>query len=248
MVTWLLSPLAWLLLAAAMAFLCWWMRRNGRWWLLVCCLLFIVSVAAMTPIVANLLAAPLERPDPVPEWCRKAPPVTALVLAGGTTGQPRDSADYLVLNLASRRRIDHAVAWWHQHDGRTLVLVGGAAEGDMPALAELMEAYAKALGVPPQALQLETDSDDTWENARHSASLAPPLPRRIVLVTSAMHMPRAQFAFTEAGFEVCPLHGDVRTLPSRLPWALVPRTVGLERTESALHEWLGLAYYRLRAR
>lgn len=248
-VTWLLSPLAWLLLAATMALVCCLMRGNKRSWLVGCGLLFMVSVAAMTPIVANLLTAPLERPMPVPQWCRDTPPATALVLAGGTTGQPLDSGDYSVLNLASRRRIDQAIAWWREHDGRRLVLVGGAGDGGgIPALAEMMAAYAQALGVPPQALQLETDSDDTWENARHSARLAPSLPRRIVLVTSAVHMPRAQFAFTEAGFKVCPLHGDVRRLPSRLPWALVPRTVGLDRTESALHEWVGLAYYRLRAR
>lgn len=172
----------------------------------------------------------------------------ALVLAGGTTGQSRNNSDYSVLNLASRRRIDRAVAWWREGDGRVLVLAGGAGHGETPALSELMAAYAQMQGVPLRALRLETDSDDTWENARHSAAMAPPLPRRIVLVTSAMHMPRAQFAFNKAGFEVCPLQADVRRLPSRLPWALVPRTVGLDRTESALHEWLGIAYYRLRAR
>lgn len=248
MVTWLLSPLSWLLLSVATALVCWGVRGMSRSWLVACALASMASVAAMTPIIANLLAAPLERPAPLPEWCRSAPPSTVLVLAGGTSGQARDSADYRVLNLASRRRMDQAVGWWREQDGRTLVLVGGAGDDGMRSLAELMAAYAQALGVPVRALRLEADSDDTWENARHSTRLVPSLPKRIVLVTSAMHMPRARFAFAEAGFQVCPLHADVRRLPSRIPWALVPRTVGLVRTEAALHEWVGLAYYRLRAR
>ncbi|MDQ3289176.1 MAG: YdcF family protein [Pseudomonadota bacterium] len=246
MVAWLLSPLAWLLLAAV-SLLCWSVFGRGRAWLLASALVLLVSVAGMTPLVANLLSAPLERPMPVPQSCRDSPPTTAMVLAGGALGHPTHSADYSVLNLASRRRMDRAVGWWREHEGRALVLVGGGGHDDSPALANLMATYAMALGVPPRALHLETDSLDTWENARNSARLEPPLPRRIVLVTSAMHMPRAQFAFAEAGFEVCPLHGDVRRLPSRLPWALVPRSSGLERAEAALHEWVGLTYYRLRA-
>jgi uncharacterized SAM-binding protein YcdF (DUF218 family) len=59
-------------------------------------------------------------------------------------------------------------------------------------------------------------------------------------------MPRAQAAFADAGFEVCPLGTDVRRLSSRLPWALVPRTSALANTEIALHEWVGLVYYRWR--
>ena len=179
--------------------------------------------------------------------CRDAPPSTALVL-GGVDRSPRDRSDFAALNLASRRRMDHAVAWWRERDGRILVLVGGSRHSGAPALAELMAAYTEMLGMPSAVLQMEVDSDDTWANARHSARLVPRLPRRIVLVTSAMHMRRAQTAFVSAGFDVCPLAGDVRRLPSRLPWALVPRTIGLDRTEAALHEWVGLAWYRWLAR
>jgi len=246
--TWLLSPLAWLLLAGALALWSWCLCPIRPWLLVACGVVSAIALAAMTPLGANALVVPLERPGPVAGSCRDAPPSTALVLGGGMDRSPRDRGDFAVLNLASRRRMDLAVAWWRQRDGRILVLVGGPRHGGAPALAELMAAYAQMLGVPSAALRLEVDSDDTWENARHSARLVPWLPRRIVLVTSAMHMPRAHAAFASAGFDVCPLAGDVRRLPSRLPWALVPRTVGLERTEAALHEWLGLAYYRWRAR
>ena len=83
-----------------------------------------------------------------------------------------------------------------------------------------------------------------WPLTPPPSTLIMALKRRVVLVTSLIHMPRAQEAFASAGFEVCPLGTDVRRLPSRLPWALVPRTSALANTEVALHEWVGLAYYR----
>jgi uncharacterized SAM-binding protein YcdF (DUF218 family) len=204
-----------------------------------------VALAAMTPLVANLLGKPLQRPVAAPLACRTATPSVAVVPGGGTDGRPRSHADFSVLNLASRRRVDRAVAWWRAREGRVLVLEGGGPQGGI-AVAELMATYAQMQGVPTAALRVENRSDDTWGNARHAARMSPPLPRRIVLVTSLIHMPRARAAFAGAGFEVCPLGADARSLPSRVPWALVPRASALANTELALHEWAGLAYYRWR--
>lgn len=245
--TWLLSPLAWLLLAGVLLLLTGFHSRHRRWLLVASGALAVVALAAMTPLGANLLGKPLQRPVAASPACHDAPPSIAVVLGGGIDGPPRSHADFSVLNLATRRRMDRAFAWWRERKGRVLVLEGGAPYGDI-AVAELMAAYAEVLGVPATAMRVENQSDDTWNNARHAARLSPSLPRRIVLVTSLIHMPRASGAFASAGFEVCPLGADARRLPSRLPWALIPRTSALANTEMALHEWVGLAYYRWRAR
>lgn len=243
-VTWLLSPLAWLLFAGVL--LPWACLRRRRWAIAVGALLAVVALGAMTPLGANALARSLERPFLVADGCADAAPSTAIVLGGGIEGRPRDNDDFSVLNLASRRRVDRAVAWWREREGRILVLQGGASRPDLPSLAELMSAYAQRLGVPKTALRLETRSDDTWSNAVRAAELSPPLPRRVVLVTSLIHMRRAQEAFVDNGFQVCPLGTDMRRLPSRIPWALVPRTSALANAEVALHEWSGLFYYQWR--
>ncbi|UHQ21811.1 YdcF family protein [Lysobacter sp. 5GHs7-4] len=245
MTTWLLSPLAWLLLAAAAMPWAWGRRQRRRWPLIASATLAVVALASMTPLVANLLGKPLQAPVAAPLACRTAPPSIAVVLGGGSDGRPRGPADFSVLNLASRRRMDRAVAWWREREGRLLVLEGGEPRGGI-GVAELMAAYAQTQGIPAAALRVDSRSDDTWDNARHAAGLSPPLPGRIVLVTSLIHMPRARAAFAGAGFEVCPLATDARSLPSRLPWALVPRTSALANTELALHEWVGIAYYRWR--
>ncbi|HEY1141161.1 MAG TPA: YdcF family protein, partial [Lysobacter sp.] len=198
---WLLSPLAWLLLSGLL--MPWaWLRRR-RVLLAVCGLVAALALAAMTALGANLLAWPLERPFLHADGCAEAMPEApeiAIVLGGGLDGWPHSADDYAVLNLASRRRVDRAVVWWQERPGRTLVLQGGAPYPGTPALAELMASYARMQGVPPTALRLETGSGDTWENAAHAAALVPALPRRVVLVTSFVHMRRAKEAFEKNGF------------------------------------------------
>lgn len=242
---WLLSPLAWLLLAGAV--LVWSLLRRRPLATVLAVGVIALAVALMTPIVSNALTSSLEQPFGDANGCAHDPPSTAVVLGGGLDGTPRDDADFSVLNLSSRLRVDRAVAWWREGEGRTLVMQGGANYGGAPALAQLMAAYARELGVPSTAIHTETGSGDTWENAIHAAKIAPPLPRRVVLVTSLIHLERARVAYTRNGFEVCPLGTDMRRLPSRIPWALVPRTSALEHSEAALHEWAGLAYYRWRS-
>jgi uncharacterized SAM-binding protein YcdF (DUF218 family) len=242
---WLLSPLAWLLISGALLPFAWYWRRHIAF--AVLCAVVLAALVVMTPLGANLLARPLERPFYAADGCAAAPPAVAVVLGGGVDARPRNDQDYSVLNLASRRRVDRAVAWWRAGEGRVLVMQGGAPHRGIPALAELMGAYARTQGVPAQALRLEVRSGDTWGNAVHAAELSPRLPRRVVLVTSLVHMRRAQTAYVRNGFDVCPLGTDLRRLPSRIPWALVPRTSALANAEVALHEWAGLAFSRGRA-
>jgi uncharacterized SAM-binding protein YcdF (DUF218 family) len=245
---WFLSPLAWLTIAAVLLGFAWLKRRRHAWPFVVATSAAALVLGAMTPFGSNLLVSPLERPVVVPDSCTRSPPSSAVVLGGGVDGWARDDGDFSALNLASRRRMDRAVQWWREADGRTLVLQGGSPHPRAASIAGLMASYARSRGLPAAAIRTEAESGDTWENAELAARLAPQVPRRVVLVTSAMHMPRARLAFAHAGFDVCPIAADSRRLPSRLPWALVPRTSALASTEIALHEWAGLAWYRWRTR
>jgi uncharacterized SAM-binding protein YcdF (DUF218 family) len=239
--------LAWLLLAAVLIAVAGLLRRGRSWSLAAGIGLGALALMAMTPLGANTLLAPLERPVAAATGCDGTTPV-AIVLGGGLEGWPRNDGDFRALNLASRRRVDRAVAWWREDGQRTLVLQGGAPYPGGVPIARLMASYAVYLGVPASHLRIEAESGDTWENARHAVQLTPPLPNRVVLVTSRAHMPRARAAFATAGYDVCPLGAESRRMPSRLPWALFPRTSALATSELAIHEWVGLAYYRWRAR
>jgi len=66
-----------------------------------------------------------------------------------------------------------------------------------------------------------------------------------VLVTHGFHMQRAAFAFAQAGLNVIAAP-TMLTLPETEAAALVPTGKALQRSFYAAHEWVGLAWYRLR--
>lgn len=68
---------------------------------------------------------------------------------------------------------------------------------------------------------------------------------KILLVTSAYHMPRASLIFTEAGFRVIAFPVDI-DLPIKRKWFddWLPDAKALVRTDTAVRELIGLAYYR----
>jgi len=80
-------------------------------------------------------------------------------------------------------------------------------------------------------VEIEQNSLSTCGNAVSSVQLIAPGPGdRWLLVTSALHMPRAIGAFRKAGFPV-------------EPWPVYEANAA--SWSAVLHEWLGLAAYRL---
>lgn len=240
----ILSPLSWLLVAVLVACISMRLRKRRRIVLGGCIVLATVAAIAMTPLFANFLLGHLENPGPGPSYCRTAMPVTAVVLAGGVSGKASGPDDLAVLGLASRRRLDRAVAWWRSGQGRRLVMSGGSWFDNGIADGQLMRNYARRLGVPASAIATEEASLTTWESAQRLAVLQPRLPRRVALVTSAAHMPRAAYAMQQAGFEICQVAADRRQASCEFPGCMIPQRSALEKTEDGLHEVVGLLYYR----
>lgn len=239
----LLSPLTWLLLALAAAWTGARLHRRGRMLLHVGLAVAVLSVLAMTPLTANVLTGLLEAPGAVPQECAVAP-TTAVVLAGGVDAVPADAGDLSVLATSSRRRTEHAVAWWRSAPGRSLVMAGGPHRAGAVPVGALMAAYARSLGVEAGAIRVEDGSTSTWENARNLATMQPAVPRRVALVTSALHMRRARYALARHGVQTCPVPAGSSHVPFALPGYLVPGSSALRKTEAALHELVGMAWYR----
>lgn len=193
------------------------------------------------------LTAPLEAPQ------RSGAQAIVVLAAGRVLHAPeyggRDIPDYIAL-----ARVRYA-AHLQRLTGLPVLASGGNGAANVDPAAPDRE-YAKAdamadalrqdFGVPVR--WIEPASRDTAENAAYSAVL---LRRdgikRILLVTDAMHMPRARAAFTRAGLDVV----DAPTMffsRQGLPLgAWVPSAEGMHRSWYAIYEWIGLAWYRVRA-
>ena len=97
---------------------------------------------------------------------------------------------------------------------------------------------------------LEGEARNTQENATYTAKLlGDGMSGRWVLVTSAYHMPRAVGIFRHNGFDVIPSPVDYRTRGvADLGRLFESIPAGLQRTDLAVKEWVGLIAYRLMGR
>jgi uncharacterized SAM-binding protein YcdF (DUF218 family) len=101
------------------------------------------------------------------------------------------------------------------------------------------------LGVDPARVYMENRPRTTSKDAFYCAALLKPNSnQRWLLVTSALHMPRAVGCFRTAGFRVEPYPVHFRERPPR-PIAPFATGVALNHLDTAVKEWIGLAVYRL---
>jgi uncharacterized SAM-binding protein YcdF (DUF218 family) len=138
-------------------------------------------------------------------------------------------------------RCRHA-AWLYREGWRMPVVASGGRQGDR-VMADIMRDALIAEGVPRENIWLEGESDSTRENAAFSAKLLLPRGiRRIVLVTEAYHMRRAERDFRKEGFEVDPAPCAYRSAEFDWRWEQwVPNARAITINENTLHEWVALA-------
>ncbi len=239
-----LSPLGIGLLLVLIAALCA-LRGNARRSAALAAAALAVLWVASTPFAARLMADMLERPFP-PVAPGDLPAGDAIVLLGGAV-TPLDASGGLVNVGAAFDRVLFARALYAAGRAPVIVVTGGSLTGGPPeaqAIAKLLQ----ELGIHTEALILETGSRTTRENALGAAEiLSQRGARRVLLVTSAMHMARALGAFRYAGIEAIPAPTDHQVaLEGRglLDW--LPSPDALVTFTAALKEQVGLLVYRLR--
>jgi uncharacterized SAM-binding protein YcdF (DUF218 family) len=221
-----------------------------RRWLRLCCAAAWLAVLVLP--VQQWAAAPLEN-----RFVRPSPPahVDGVVVLGGATN-PIIAAERGIpaLNGTAERMTEMASLARRYPDAKILFtggyatllpksLSGGLTEADVAQ--RLME----QLGVPPERLLYEARARDTWENAVFSKALAHPAAGEVwLLVTSAIHMPRAVAVFRAAGWDIVPYPVAYET-PNRFWLAALASLADKDRVlEDAGHEWAGLLTYRLEGR
>jgi uncharacterized SAM-binding protein YcdF (DUF218 family) len=137
-----------------------------------------------------------------------------------------------------------------------LVFTGGsrAPKLDVPLEGEVLAGYARELGVPAAGIVTTGPVANTAEEARAVAALlrgrratssAPRFVARVLLVTSAFHMPRARWLFERAGLQVEPFPVDFQVSSGGgvNMLAFLPTAAALRQTETALREAYGRLFY-----
>jgi uncharacterized SAM-binding protein YcdF (DUF218 family) len=200
----------------------------GAGWLWLCA----------TPAMAMRLREPLECHHPAQEASAYSTADAIVILGGGALTQsvlapdaddPYGAATRIGfgLQLFRRARAD-------------MVLISG---GDQ---AQPMARALRQQGLPVDAIQVESTSTNTHENAAFSAAMLKREKRlRILLVTSGFHMPRAAAAFAKQGLEVIPAPAYDPIYPSweAHPWW--PKRAALQLSGRCLREYVGMWWYQV---
>lgn len=222
-----------------------WSRRRRGFGLIAAATAGLLVIAALP--IGLWLTAPLE--DRFPPNAAPAR-VDGIVVLGGSVDPGLSRSRGQITLVAAAGRVTETVVLARRYPEARVVISGGDGSlfpGGLSEAAATRDLLVD-LGVPAERIVLEGNSRNTYENAVMSrAAAAPKAGETWLLVTSALHMPRAVGCFRKAGWTIVPYPVDyrttlkLRTSPGFQPGLLLADDLML--VTFAVKEWLGLAAY-----
>ncbi|HWP57789.1 MAG TPA: YdcF family protein [Candidatus Acidoferrales bacterium] len=199
----------------------------------------------------RLLRYPLESRFAPLRDPRQAPAFDAIVVLTAESTPAGGLIPYPTLDESMFRRLDEA---WRLYRllPRPIIVAGGHVDPFTPARDENKIAcdYLRLWGVRAEHVIAEPRSRDTFESALEVRRILEQRKwTRYLLVTSAVHMPRSMLAFAAVSREPIPAPADFTIGEQRFtPLALFPSESAARGTMIAIHEYIGLVNYFVRAR
>lgn len=222
-----------------------WRRSQGQKPILLSIGLFGVLFISWPPF-AWLALQPFERPFPrTIDLSNDAQAI--VVLASGIQYPTVPRVPVARLGSDTYERCQYA-AYLHNHWRPLPILVSGRGNQSdhTPPYAILMQDALARQGVPLDAIWAEVKSRTTHEDAAFSAELLRQKGiTRIVLVTDAYHMWRAELSFRKQGLKVIPAACGYRSVFGVHLADLLPAWEPIGFNEDLLHETLGLIWYKM---
>ncbi|MBV7437517.1 envelope biogenesis factor ElyC [Aeromonas sp. sif2416] len=241
----LLMPLPFSLSLLLLALLLLWFTRfqkTGK--LLATCALLLITLMGMRP-VSYELARPLEQTFP-PFETSLHPDIDAIVVLGnGHVSDPAVPMRSWQNNIAQARTLEGvrlALAY-----PQAQLIFSGYVAGDPLSNAEVNALMAQSLGIDRSRMTLFENNKDTHDEA---VSISRYLKgKRVALVSSATHLPRAMALYRGQGLDAVPAPTDYTAKQSQQPqplYSYLPKGRYLMYSEAAIHEWIGVWWARLR--
>jgi uncharacterized SAM-binding protein YcdF (DUF218 family) len=229
--------------------------RSPRWVPVPVALALIVLLLGSNSWVANSLVRSLEWQQ-IPE--KELPTADAIVVLGGATKSafpPRPAVDL----SEEGDRVLYGAQLYREGKAPLVIASGGRVDwrGGGPSESGDMAEVLETLGVPTSAILQDPSSLNTYQNAVNVRQIMKERGiQRVLLVTSAMHMPRSLRIFQRQGIEAIPAPTDFLVTkqeieePNNSPQAtllsLLPDADRLQNTTRVLKEYIGTVVYRLR--
>jgi len=246
-ITQLLLPPGGLIVLAAIG-LVFWKRAWGR--AIVMLALALLWLLATEP-VRDMLLNPLEQRHPALDITTlhgiEAGDTAIILLGGGLYEHAPEYGGQDSLHDDALMRTLYG-AYLAVKSGLDVYATGGSlkpgqAEPEGMVMARMLTLFA----VDPQQIHAENLARTTWENGAYIREMMQKAKvRQLILVTTALHMPRSVWVFESLGMHVIPAPCAYRVEHQEYDLrSFLPRWNVLADSGDGLHEYLGLLWYRL---
>jgi uncharacterized SAM-binding protein YcdF (DUF218 family) len=229
--------------------------KSPRWSSVPVAIALMILLISSNVWISEQLAKSLEWRH-IPEG--ELPRAEAIVVLGGAI-KPADPPRPMVDVSERGDRVLYAAQLYNEGKAPLVVVSGGHLSWDETKRSEAvdMATLLSLMGVPETAIVKEPESLNTYENAVFVRRILEPQGiRRILLVTSAFHMPRSRLIFKKQGFEVVPAPTDflipfpnednVDTSLQAQVINLFPDAESIKMTTQVIKEYVGIVVYWLK--
>lgn len=246
----------------------WWKRP--AWVPFPITLALIIILVAGNEWVSNGLIQSLEWQN-IPQ---NIPNAEAIIVLGGATKSASFPRPMVDLNEQGDRVV-YAAKLYQDHKAPLIIASGGRIKWGGQQVTDKLSGVGNSfrtqqqpesadiatlltlMGVPPSAILQDSTSLNTYENVVNVKKILNEKGiKRVLLVTSALHMPRSLLIFKKQGIDVIPAPTDFLVSQPELEQSdlsvetimlnLIPDAGRLEGTTKALKEYIGMVIYRLK--
>jgi uncharacterized SAM-binding protein YcdF (DUF218 family) len=208
--------------------------------------IFILIVCSL-PVVSNKLVAYLESDYQLSKPSNIEPADSIVVLSGMIkTINSKDGLDYEFGEASDR--IFAGINLFKEKKAPKLILT----RGKLPWSVGIQEGeYLKEIainnGISENNILLTENVENTDQEAKAIKKLLSDDKSKVLLVTSAFHMPRARIVFEAAGINVVPFPVDFQKELSKITFmSFVPTAKSFYDTSFFVREMIGRVYYNLK--
>jgi len=145
-------------------------------------------------------------------------------------------------------RIFAGIDLFKENKAPSLILTGGRLPWSVgKPEGEYLRDVAIKYGIPKNHILLTENVENTDQEAKAVKKILSTDDPKVILVTSAFHMPRAKKVFEAAGITVIPFPVDFRSSAEKLTFMnFIPSAAAFYTTSFFIREVMGRAYYNLK--
>ena len=242
----MIKPITWV---TGLLLYSWLAKKRKRWSVAAALVLLLVF---SNPFLFNMAVRAWEKKTLTADQIEQ--PYDIGILLGGFSAV-RTLPAHDRFNFSDRaNRFTNALELYKSGKIKKILITGGSGQfmlSGEPREAPHTKAFLLKIGIPESDIIIESQSRNTYENAAYTQQLLKERglqDQRLLLITSAWHMPRAIRCFEAVELEVTPfsvdfLSEELQAVPDKV---FLPNARAFYLWELILKEWVGIVAYRIR--